>query len=92
MNPSEGNPYGFGGSFVAAMRGVDEINSWGTVNDDGSVTWHGMTKGHAIQTATTVPSATSDLAWRSSKKRMQYEPQLSVAEGSDPRARCGGGS
>ncbi len=92
VNPSEGNPYGFGGSFVAAMRGVDEVNSWGTVNDDGTVTWHGMTRGEAIQTATTVPSGTSDLAWPSSKKRVQYEPQLSVAEGSDPRARCGGGS
>ena len=82
--PSEGNPYGFGGSFVAAMRGVDEVNSWGTVNPDGTMTWHGFTKGKAIQTATTVPDGTSGLSWLAAP-----EARLSAATDSDPRAHCG---
>ncbi len=100
--PSPGNPYGFGGSWVTAMRALsgsgvaairtfDPMNSWGTINPDGSITWHGVTKGEAIQTATIAPGGTSSLSKLAAPPQRQHELQSSVAAGpeSDPRAQCG---
>jgi hypothetical protein len=104
--PSPDNPYGMGGSFVAAMRALspggsltavrtsDPMNSWGTINPDGSITWHGVTKGRAIQTATIAPRGTSGLSRLAAPVHRQHELQLSVAadpesEPSTPRAQCG---
>jgi hypothetical protein len=110
--PSPDNPYGMGGSFVAAMRALspgltavrtsDPMNSWGTINPDGSITWHGVTKGKAIQTATIAPRGTSGLSKLAAPARYQHELQSSVAADlvsgeqgsapppqSDPRAQCG---
>jgi hypothetical protein len=97
--PSPGNPYGLGGTYVAAMRGIDEVNSWGTINPDGSLTWHGFTKGKAIQTAAIAPGGTSGLSRLAAPAQRQHELQLSVAADqeqgsapppqSDPRAQCG---
>ena len=56
--PTEDNPYGFGGGFVWAMRGIDRLNSAGTINPDGSLTWHGFTKAEAMQSGTIVPKGT----------------------------------
>jgi Domain of unknown function (DUF4394) len=112
--PSPDNPYGMGGTFVAAMRALspsgsltavqtsDPMNSWGTINPDGSITWHGVTKGKAIQTATIAPRGTSDLSKLAAPAQYQHELQSSVAADpesgeqgsapppqSDPRAQCG---
>jgi hypothetical protein len=95
--PSPDNPYGMGGGFVAAMRGIEEVNSWGTVNPNGSITWHGKTQGKAIQTATMAPRLTSGLSKVAATALYQHELQSSVAadpesaspQHSDPRAQCG---
>jgi hypothetical protein len=91
VTPSPDNPYGMGGSLVFAMRGIDQVNSYGTVNPNGSITWHGRTQGEAIQTAAFAPGGLygpSSLAGPAQRRR---EVQLSVAEApSDPRARCPG--
>jgi hypothetical protein len=111
--PSPDNPYGMGGTFVLAMRALspdpsimtavrtsDPMNSWGTINPDGSITWHGVTKGKAIQTATIAPRGTSSLSRLAAPAHRQHELQMSVAADpesepstpptppSDPRARC----
>jgi hypothetical protein len=99
--PSPDNPYGMGGTFAAAMRGIDEVNSWGTINPNGSITWHGKTQGKAIQTATMAPRGTSGLSWLTAPAQPRHELQLSVAGAteseeqiplppSDPRAQCPG--
>jgi hypothetical protein len=101
--PSPDNPYGMGGSFLAAMRGLDEVNSWGTVNANGSITWHGKTQGKAIQTATMAPRGASGLSRLAAPPQPRHELQLSVAAAaeskeqsssppSDPRAQCPGTS
>jgi hypothetical protein len=98
--PSADNPYGMGGSYVTAMRGIDEVNSWGTINPDGSLTWHGFTQGKAIQTAAIAPGGTSGPSKLAARAHRQHELQLSVAGNSeskeqsppppsDPRAQCG---
>jgi hypothetical protein len=87
--PSPDNPYGLGNTFVAAMRGVEEVNSWGTINPNGTITWHGRTKGKAIQTATTVPGGTSGLLRPAGHAQPRAELQSSVAPLRDPKARCG---
>ena len=71
---SEDNPYGFGGSFVSAMRGIDQLNSAGTINPDGSLTWHGFTKAKAMQSGTIVPKGTPG----SSGSRARCGPSLSL--------------
>jgi hypothetical protein len=101
--PSPDNPYGMGGTLIAAMRGIDEVNSWGTANPDGSITWHGKTQGKAIQTATMAPRGTSGLSRLAEPAQPRHELQLSVAGAagsevqsspppSDPRAQCPGTS
>jgi hypothetical protein len=100
--PSPDNPYGMGGTFVAAMRGLDEVNSWGTINPNGSITWHGKTQGKAIQTATIAPGGTSGSSNLAAPAQGRHELQFSVVGDpeseeqssapppSDPRARCAG--
>jgi hypothetical protein len=97
--PSPDNPYGLGNTFVAAMRGIDKVNSWGTINPNGSVSWHGFTKGEAIQSAAIAPGTTGSS--RLAAPEQQYrtlEPSLAEAEAApgtpaapngDPRATCG---
>ena len=98
--PSEGNPYGMGGAFVAAMRSLqpstvraastaalvtEELNSWGTINPDGTINWLGHTRGKAIQTATIAPAGTADVSRLAPLTRVDTEMQASVT----PPARCG---
>jgi hypothetical protein len=89
--PSPDNPYGLGNTFVAAMRGIDEVNSWGTVNPNGSITWHGKTQGKAIQTATIAPPGTSGLSRLAAPARPRHDEQRPPPP-SDPRAQCLGAS
>ena len=97
--PSEGNPYGMGGSFVAAMRALqpsgmrsgsaalvsEELNSWGRINADGSITWLGHTRGKAIQTATIAPAGSADVSRLAPLARVDAELQ---SPQDDPRAHC----
>ncbi len=95
--PSPDNPYGLGNTFIAAMRGIDEVNSWGTVNPNGSITWHGKTQGKAIQTATFAPGGPYSRA-NFASVRPRQELRMSAAGDpespeqsappSDPRAQC----
>jgi hypothetical protein len=101
--PSEDNPYGMGNSFVAAMRALqpssvrrgdaalstEELNSWGTINPDGTITWLGHTRGKAIQTATIAPHGTADVSRLAPLTRIGPELQSSVAPPNDPGAKCG---
>lgn len=97
--PSPDNPYGMGGSYVAAMRGIDEVNSWGTINPNGSITWHGKTQGEAIQTAAFAPGGPYGPSEVTSPARLRLsvagdpEPESSTppAPPSDPRAQCPSG-
>jgi len=86
--PSENNPYGFGGSYVSAMRGIDKLNSAGTINPDGSITWHGFTKAKAMQTGTIVPRGTPGFSRLPRQVRAEPELRASVAPADDPRAHC----
>jgi hypothetical protein len=101
--PSEDNPYGMGGSFVAAMRALqpsaarspgtaavvaEELNSWGTINPDGSITWLGHTRGKAIQSATLAPPGSADVSKLAPLVRVEAEPPSSSAPPADPRAQC----
>jgi hypothetical protein len=101
--PSEDNPYGMGGTFVAAMRVVqpssvtqgsaalvtEQFNSWGKINPDGTITWLGHTKGQAIQSATIAPAGTADVSKLAPMVRVEAELRSPVAPAEDPRAHCG---
>ncbi len=80
--PSEDNPYGFGGGFVWAMRGIEKLNSAGTINPNGTITWHGFTKVEAMQTATIAPRGAARL------RGVQAEVHAGAAVAEDPRAHC----
>ena len=101
--PTEDNPYGMGGTFVAAMRAVspsvarpagtaavaaEELNSWGVINPDGSITWQGHTRGKAIQSATLAPPGSADVSKLAPLVRVEADPPSAVASSSDPRANC----
>jgi hypothetical protein len=86
--PSESNPYGFGGGFVWAMRGIDKLNSAGTINPNGTITWHGFTKAEAMQSATIVPKGTPGFSRLPQQVRAEPELRSSVAPADDPRAHC----
>jgi hypothetical protein len=87
--PSPDNPYGMGGSIVFAMRGIDQVNSYGTVNPNGSITWHGKTQGQAIQTAAFPAGGANGSSSVATPANRWHQPQLSVVEApSDPRAQC----
>jgi hypothetical protein len=89
--PSPDNPYGMGGSFVWAMRGIDQVNSQGTINPDGSITWHGKTQGEAIQTAAFAPGGPYGPSNLAAPAQPRHALELSVAAPpSDPRAQCPG--
>jgi hypothetical protein len=92
-----------GGSFVAAMRALspsvarspgtaavvaEELNSWGTINPDGSITWLGHTRGKAIQSATLAPPGSADVSKLAPLVRVEAEPPSSSAPPADPRAQC----
>jgi hypothetical protein len=101
--PSEGNPYGMGNTFVAAMRALqpsgvrsgsaalvtEDLNSWGRINPDGTITWLGHTRGKAIQTATIAPAGTADFSQLAPLARVEPEMQALVASADDPRVHCG---
>jgi hypothetical protein len=101
--PSEGNPYGMGGMFVAAMRALqtssvtqgsaalvtEQFNSWGKINPDGTITWLGHTKGKAIQSATIAPAGTADVSRLAPMVRVDAELRSPVAPAEDARAHCG---
>ena len=86
--PTEDNPYGFGGGVVWAMRGIDRLNSAGTINPDGSLTWHGFTKVEAMQSGTIVPKGTPGFSRLPRQVRAEPELRASVAPADDPRAHC----
>jgi hypothetical protein len=108
--PSPDNPYGMGGSFVTAMRALggggslaalrafDPMNSWGTINPDGSITWHGKTQGEAIQTAAFAPAGGPYSRANFASVRPRQELRMSSAGDpespqqstppSDPRVQC----
>lgn len=82
--PTEDNPYGFGGGFVWAMRGIDKLNSAGTINPNGTITWHGFSKVEAMQSATIMPRG----AGYTRLRQVQAELNAPAPPAGDARASC----
>lgn len=89
-----------GGLWVLAMRGTAYLNSLGTVNDDGSITWRGEVPSESpIQSAAFAEGGLYGPTPRDlrSERRMSMadvvQPEASAPPApSDPRAQCPGAS
>ena len=84
-----------GGLWVLAMRGAQYLNSLGTVNDDGSITWHGEVPSESpIQSAVFAEGGLYGPRPRYTRAPVSMAsaraPQADAAPASDPRLQCPG--
>ncbi len=84
-----------GGLWVLAQRGVEHLNSLGTVNEDGSITWHGDVPSESpIQSAVFAEGGL--YGPRPTEQSLRWERALSrgmpvaSAVSDDPRVKCPG--